>query len=929
MNRIRFGVTIGVFALASIPAVAGTGRAQGTGGESDSRWSHLAVVELTGEHGPSGEWIEELNASGGALRLVAGKLAWVDLPPEAEVRVSQQHGTRRVHRQSWAGVSAPLPERSASDLLGLVRRGEAFAPPPPGADPLAGDVLVAPDPPGIRTTCGTIVDYWEWPPTYGPFLGRTHIMQGLVTANFFLVESDAGNPENAYDWDSAEISLAATEIQEALVWWSTVAGIFGHSLAFDLRLHTPDLYECQVPGEPTIHNSAWVQDVLVPSVMQRLGFNDLYGRCATGRFNESTIGPNDRAFSAFILDGNNYLSDGYFAWAAGFNGPYLMSLRRPDQYGTNHLNDVVQHEMAHLFRACDEYSQPGYGGCMDCEPCVPGGPPNFNCVLSCGSNASCIMRYGDENNDCCGWTRAQIGLDQAYGAPVPVSPPPGAVLSSGEVTLVHLPVFGAPRFQVQVSAVSGFDCPVFFDLDTVDLENTTWCLPEGHFFWRVAGRDGAGNVGSWSATGDFYIDDPPLAPAVEARIVTAPGPVGCTGPPWIRTFSMNGSPDLTSFLAYEYGDFGAKIATGDLDGDGLEEIVTGPGPGAGYPSQIRTFRHDGTPLTQFIAYPTAGFGANVAVGDVDGDGRDEIVTAPGPDISHASLVRVFRQDGTLISEFIAYPTAGFGAVVAAGDVDGDGRDEIVTAPGPNISHTSLIRVFHQDGTLISQFIAYPTAGFGANVAAGDVDGDGRDEIVTAPGPDISHTSLIRVFRQDGTMISEFTAYPTAGFGAAVAAGDLDGDGRDEIVTAPGPAQSHPAQIRIFHQDGTQIAEFDAYPGWLTGGASAAVLGSGPTSFVELDAAGSSPGIDTVTPNPTSRAVEVRFHAPGSEAPRVEILDAVGRLVGELSAQDLGGSRYAARWDGRETRGCLAPCGVYWLRIRAGNAPEATRLVVVR
>ncbi len=45
------------------------------------------------------------------------------------------------------------------------------------------------------------------------------------------------------------------------------------------------------------------------------------------------------------------------------------------------------------------------------------------------------------------------------------------------------------------------------------------------------------------------------------------------------------------------------------------------------------------------------------------------------------------------------------------------------------------------------------------MAGGDLDGDGAGEIVTGPGPDKRNRATVRIFREDGTLLREFQAYP--------------------------------------------------------------------------------------------------------------------------------------------------------------------------
>jgi hypothetical protein len=317
-------------------------------------------------------------------------------------------------------------------------------------------------------------------------------------------------------------------------------------------------------------------------------------------------------------------------------------------------------------------------------------------------------------------------------------------------------------------------------------------------------------------------------------------------PPRVRVFPPEQDAGRTNaFPAYGFSQYGVNVGCGDVDGDQLDEIITGPGPGPGYGPHVRGFEVEGTPLPAlgFLAYGTSKYGVNVAAGDLDGNGRDEIVTGAGPGAVFGPHVRAFSYtaNGTVTSvpgvNFLAYGTPKWGVNVAAGDIDGDGFDEIVTGGGPGAAYGAHVRGWNVDGGAASaipgiSFFAYGTPRYGVRVSCGDLNGDGVDEMVTVPGPSPAFAAHVRAWRFDGSGVSElpefnFLAWPPdeARYGATVfAAADLDADGKDELVRGAGPDPALDSLVRVYlRSEGTVNLWFSlqAFPAGWTHGASVA------------------------------------------------------------------------------------------------------------
>ena len=210
---------------------------------------------------------------------------------------------------------------------------------------------------------------------------------------------------------------------------------------------------------------------------------------------------------------------------------------------------------------------------------------------------------------------------------------------------------------------------------------------------------------------------------------------------------------------FSYGENfrgGVNIAAGDINGDGVDEIITGAGAGGG--PHVRIFDSSGKVLGQFFAYDkNFRGGVNVAAGDVNGDGKDEIIVGAG--VGGGPHVRIFNSAGAIEGQFFAYDRNFRGGVrVATADIDGgvaQKKDEIITAPG--LGGGPHIRIFDNHANLFGQFFAYDKSFHGGvSIAAGDIDNDGLAEIITGAGP--GGTPHVRVFETDGKLIGSFYAY---------------------------------------------------------------------------------------------------------------------------------------------------------------------------
>jgi hypothetical protein len=284
--------------------------------------------------------------------------------------------------------------------------------------------------------------------------------------------------------------------------------------------------------------------------------------------------------------------------------------------------------------------------------------------------------------------------------------------------------------------------------------------------------------------------------------------------------------------------FGAALAAGDFDGDGDDDLAVGAPVAdevSGVPAgAVFLFRASSTGLSPWTTLANTSavtegdrFGAALAAGDFDGDRIvDLAVGAPqgrrSTSSPHSGVVYLYRgMSGGAPTAHSAKTQAGldddevpdrFGAWLAVGDWNGDGRDDLlVSAPGEHIGDVSSGRAYAFLGSARSLLFAWTSvdqAGLDTNeevdlfarrATAGDFDGDGLDDIaVAAPGEQVAtgiRSGKVYVLRGATTGFRPWVALDQSSlgtnddldaFGEHLAAGDWNGDGRmDLVIVAPG------------------------------------------------------------------------------------------------------------------------------------------------
>jgi hypothetical protein len=368
-------------------------------------------------------------------------------------------------------------------------------------------------------------------------------------------------------------------------------------------------------------------------------------------------------------------------------------------------------------------------------------------------------------------------------------------------------------------------------------------------------------------------------------------------------------------------------AVGDVDGDGTLEIAAiAYGYTAPVESRVHLIKPDGTSYggSWPVVVDTV-IAADPVIGNVLSPAGDLEIVAGAAN----GAVYVWKSDGS-VWPVVPRASGTIEASPALAQLDADAEMEIVVtsrryAASPPPEHwEGFVTAIDGNGSIVG---GWPKGAGAWTAAAGPMPSaisiGGAVEIMTG-GPAGDFYSWNRL----GEPVYGFPIGLGGSAGVSAAADDIDRDGTIELVTV---AEGSAGSLRCYELIGDYQASQLWWPMFRHDRARTGCYGAAVPTGVD-GTAGATPSATRITsiyPNPFNPSTRIAFELSARARVELAIYDVAGRRVAVILDGEMGAGRYEVVWHGRTVSGGTAASGIYFCALRAGDAAETRKIVLVR
>ena len=268
------------------------------------------------------------------------------------------------------------------------------------------------------------------------------------------------------------------------------------------------------------------------------------------------------------------------------------------------------------------------------------------------------------------------------------------------------------------------------------------------------------------------------------------------------------SSSFASKLDFATGTGPYSISIGDLDGDGKLDLAVANRNS----NTVSVYRNaytiggvDSNSFTNKLDFTTGGNPFSVSIGDIDGDGKIDLVVANNSS-NTVSVLRNTSTSGSISFENKVDFTTGSGPrSISMGDIDGDGKMDLTVA-NENSSKVSVLRNTSSYGSISFANKLDFTTGIAPQISSiGDIDGDGKMDLTVSNR--VSNTvSVLRNTSISGSIsFASKVDFATGTYPYSVAIGDIDGDGKMDLAVPNAGSATNPLLANVSIYRNTSIA----------------------------------------------------------------------------------------------------------------------------